>query len=127
MNDRSNKIVYRIATGMLTVIVLMYVGNSIFNHELFSKRFNDLGYPTYLIYPLTIAKLLGLIAIWSGKSKLLREWAYAGFFFNFLLAIMAEMHAVDGEYVSSPLALTLLLTSNIFGKRITETESKKSD
>jgi uncharacterized membrane protein len=95
----------------------MYVGNSIFNHEVFSKRFAALGYPTYLIYPLTIAKILGLIAIWSNQSKLLKEWAYAGFFFDFVLAFMAEAHAVDGEYVSSPLALMFLLTSYVIRKR----------
>ncbi len=117
MSGKSLKIVYRVSTGLLTIIVLMYVGNSIFNNEMFSKRFAALGYPTYLIYPLTIAKILGLIAIWSNRSKALKEWAYAGFFFDFILAMLAEIHAVDGEYISSPLALVFLLTSYIFGKR----------
>ena len=89
----------------------MYVGNSIFNHAMFSKRFAALGYPTYIIYPLTIAKLLGLIAIWSNKSKTLKEWAYAGFFFDFILAMVAEIHADDGEYFSSLIATVALLTS----------------
>jgi hypothetical protein len=123
MSNKTNPVIYRIATGMLTVIVLMYIGNSVFNKVLFTQRFADLGYPTYLIYPLTIAKLLGLVAIWSGKSKTLREWAYAGFFFNFLLAFAAESQAVDADYVSSPLALIALLTSYVFGKRVFETTS----
>lgn len=111
VSDKTRKIIYRIATGLLTVIVLMYVGNSIFNYEMFSQRFAGLGYPTYIIYTITIAKILGLIAIWSNKSKTLKEWAYAGFFFNFILAISAEMHADDGEFVSSLLATFALLTS----------------
>jgi hypothetical protein len=53
----------------MTVIVLMFVGNSVFNNEVFTKRFASLGYPTYLIYPLVVAKVLGLVAIWSNKSK----------------------------------------------------------
>ena len=117
MSSKSLKIIYWVSTGLLTIIVLMYVGNSIFNNEMFRKRFAALGYPTYLIYPLTIAKILGLIATWSNRSKTLKEWAYAGFFFDFVLAMLAELHAVDGEYISSPLALVFLLTSYIFGKR----------
>ncbi len=101
----------------------MYAGNSIFNNEIFSKRFAEMGYPTYLIYPLTIAKLLGLIAIWSNQSKRLKEWAYVGFLFDFILAISAEVHAIDGEYFSSPMALILLLTSYIFGKMVFERKS----
>ncbi len=41
--------------------------------------------------------ILGLIAIWSNKSATLKEWAYAGFFFNFVLAFLAEVHAVGRE------------------------------
>jgi hypothetical protein len=111
MSDKTRKITFRITTGLLTVIILMFVGNSIFNREMFTSRFASLGYPTYLIYPLVGAKLLGLLAIWSNKSTTLKEWAYAGFFFNFVLAFFAEINAMDGEYISSPLAVMLLLTS----------------
>lgn len=125
MSDKTRKITYWIATGLLTVIVLMYVGNSIFNYVMFSKRFAALGYPTYIIYPLTIAKILGLIAIWYNKAKTLKEWAYAGFFFDFILAMLAEIHAVDGEYISPPIALTSLIISRIFWKRVFGNESLK--
>jgi hypothetical protein len=111
MSDKSNKIIYLVSTVVLTVIVLMYAGNSIFNYEMFSERFAALDYPRYLIYPLTIAKILGLIAIWHNKSRTLKEWAYAGFFFDFILAMVAEAHADDGEYFSSLLATIALLTS----------------
>ncbi|MFZ6014121.1 MAG: DoxX family protein [Bacteroidota bacterium] len=117
MSDKARKIVFRITTGLLTVIVLMFAGNSTFNREAFTSRFASLGYPTYLIYPLVIAKILGLVAIWSNKSKMLKEWAYAGFFFNFVLAFLAELHAPDGEYISAPLALVLLMISYYSGQR----------
>ena len=126
MSDKSNKIIYWVTTGILTIIVLMFVGNSIFNNEMFSKRFAELGHPTYIIYPLTIAKMLGLIAIWTNKSKTLKEWAYAGFFFNFVLAMLAEVHAADPDYISPPLALILLLSSYMFWKRMLEKNLKKS-
>jgi len=111
MSDKTRKIVYWITTGLLTVIVLIYIGNSIFNYEMFSQRFATLGYPIYIIYPLTIAKILGLIAIWSNMVKTLKEWAYAGFFFDFILAMMAEIRVDNGEYFSSLMATACLLIS----------------
>jgi len=118
MSTKANKIIYWIATGLLSVIVLMYVGNSIFNHELFSKRFAELGYPAHIIYPLTAAKILALIAIWSGRSRVLKEWAYAGLSFDFILATLAEAHVHDADYFSAPMAFALLIVSYIFSKKI---------
>ena len=120
MSNKANKTIYYVATGILTLLVLMYIGNSIFNNTVFSKRFVEMGYPAYLIYPIIIAKALGLIAIWTNKSKVLKEWAYAGFFFVFILAFLAEIHFVGGDYFTSPLALISLLTSYIFGKKIVD-------
>lgn len=115
MNYKSKKIVYRIATGLLTLLMLMTIGNSIFNSE-FSNRFVRLGFPTYLIAPLMIAKIVGLIALWSNKMKQLKRWAYISFFFLFVLAMIVEIRATDTDYISPPLALILLLTSFIFSK-----------
>jgi len=116
MSTKSRKIIFWVTTGLLTAMMLMTIGNSIFNNE-FSDRFARLGYPTYLIAPLMTAKVLGLIAIWSNKSNTLKEWAYAGFFFLLLLAMLAEVKAVDGDFVSPPMAIILLLTSYIFCKK----------
>ena len=57
--------------------------NYIFKHGLVAEVFVKLGYPTYIIYPLAVAKVLDVIAILTKKSGTLKEWAYAGFFFNF--------------------------------------------
>jgi hypothetical protein len=127
MNRKSQRIIFMISTVILSIIVLMFVVNSIFNREMFTNRFLALGYPRYIIYPLVVAKILGLIAIWSNKSAVLKEWAYAGFFFNFILAFMAEMHAMDGEYISSPLAVIVLLISYISGKKVFEKDSRVSN
>ncbi len=127
MSEKANKIIFRVTTGLLTAIILVYVGNSIFNHEIFSGRFAALGHPVYLIYPLTMAKILAMTAIWSNKSKTLKEWAYAGLFFVFILAMLAEMYAEDGEYVSSLTALILLLGSYIFGKKVYAKPSEKQE
>lgn len=116
MSNKSKKIVYLIATVLLTSMMLVTIGNSFFNPE-FSKRFSEIGFPTYLIIPLMSAKILGLIAIWSNKSQLFKEWAYSGFFFLFLLAMLAEINTSVPDYFSPPLALILLLTSYILWKK----------
>ncbi|TNE51056.1 MAG: DoxX family protein [Deltaproteobacteria bacterium] len=76
-----------------------------------AKTFTKLGYPTYIIYPLAVVKILGLIAIWTKKSQRLKEWAYAGFFFDLVLAISAHIAVQDGEFAPAVVALVLLLTS----------------
>ena len=73
--------------------------------------FTKLGFPAYIIYPLAMAKILGLIAIWTNKSKTLKEWAYAGFFFDFVLAASAHININDGEFGAAVFAMILLLLS----------------
>ncbi|MFZ6012897.1 MAG: DoxX family protein [Bacteroidota bacterium] len=123
MSTKNRKIAYLIATGILTVIALMFVANNLFNHELFSKRFVSLGHPGYLILPLTMAKVLGLVSIWSNKSAVLKEWAYAGFFFVFILAFLAEVKATDGEFFSSSIALISLIISRIMWRDQIKTQA----
>ena len=80
--------------------------------------FQLLGYPTYLIYPLAIVKILGVVAILSNKSKLLKEWAYAGFFFDVILAASAHFHANDGGQWLALTAMLLLIISRISDSKI---------
>jgi hypothetical protein len=112
------KIVYWIATGLLCALMLFAAGNYIFQHETIKEVFTKLGYPAYIVYPLAIAKILGVIAILTKKSKTLKEWAYAGFFFNFILALSAHIATKDGEFAPALVALILLLISYALDKRL---------
>lgn len=118
MTTRTNKTIYWISTGLLSLMMLMSVGMYFFNHAEVSETFTKLGYPTYIIYPLAIAKLLGLVAIWTNKIKALKDWAYAGFFFNFILAIAAHIMINDGEHLPAIIALVLLLVSYMYSKKL---------
>jgi len=117
MNLKQEKIIYYISTGLLTLLMIMSVAMYIFNHEVMVETFTKLGYPSYIIYPLATAKVLGLIAIWTNLSNTLKEWAYAGFFFDFVLAISAHINIADGEHIPAIVALILLLTSYIYSKK----------
>ncbi len=110
---------YLISTGLLTALMLMSAGMYFFNNEMVSETFERLGYPIYIIYPLAIAKICGLLVFWFSKSIVLKEWAYAGFFFDFVLALAAHIMVRDGEYLPAIVALVLLVSSYFsFKKKI---------
>ena len=115
---KRDKIIYYVVTVLLSLIMLMSAGMYIFNNAAIQKAFETLGHPTYIIYPLAALKILGLVAIWSRQSARLKEWAYAGFFFNFVLAAAAHLQIGDGESMGAFVALTLLIVSYIFDKRV---------
>lgn len=112
------KIIFWIVTGLLSLMMIASAGYYIFQYDSARPIFESLHYPSYLIYPLAIAKILGVIAIITNYSKSLKEWAYAGFFYNFLLA--ASAHYFSG--IPSPLlpisALALLIVSYILDKKV---------
>lgn len=118
MTTRTNKTIYWISTGLLSLMMLMSVSMYFFNHAEVSETFTKLGYPTYIIYPLAIAKLLGLVAIWTNKIKALKDWAYAGFFFDFILAFGAHFMIKDGGHMPALVALVLLLVSYWYSKKL---------
>ncbi len=114
---KTQKIVYWIATGLICALMLASAGMYIVNHQGVSEIFKQLGFPTFVIYPLAFAKILGVIAITTKKSRTLKEWAYAGFFYDFVLAFMAHYNA--GESVlGTSIAIILLAVSYFVGKKL---------
>lgn len=112
------KILYYITTGLLTVIMLFSSSMYIFMNANIQVAYTTLGFPTYIIYPLAIAKLLGLVVLWFVSNRSLKEWAYAGFFFNLLLAVSAHVNINDGEFIPSLVGIILVLTSYFSWKKI---------
>ena len=119
MNKR-DLIIYRSVTGLLSLSMIFSAGMYFFNYAHASEAFTRLGFPTYVIYPLAILKILGVIAIWTNKSPQLKQWAYAGFFFNFLLAASSHIRVQDGEFMGAAFALVLLVVSYYFDRRLAQ-------
>ncbi|HBH06945.1 MAG TPA: hypothetical protein DDX92_10140 [Flavobacteriales bacterium] len=118
MNSKVNKITYYVSTGLLSAMALMSAGMYFFDYPNVAEEIARLGYPTYIIYPLAVLKVLGITAIWTNFSSRLREWAYAGFFFNFVLAMGAHIAVNDGDQYGALAALILLALSYFFGNRV---------
>ena len=53
-----------------------------------------LGYPIYLLTILGVWKILGVVAVLIPKFPLLKEWAYAGFFFAMSERYFRILHRV---------------------------------
>ena len=70
-----------------------------------------LGYPVYILTILGIWKILGVIAILVPGYPLLKEWAYAGFFF--LLTGALYSHLASGHPWNELIAATTLLILTI--------------
>ncbi|MEM9673853.1 MAG: DoxX family protein [Cyclobacteriaceae bacterium] len=114
---RAVKITYYVTLSLFSLLMLFSASNYFFNYEAIQEAFQSLGFPTYLIYPLAIAKLLGLVAIWTKQSVVLKEWAYAGFFFNVILAASAHINVGDGQAAGALIALLLIATAYFTEKR----------
>ena len=107
---KRNKIIYWIATiwlslGMLSTGIVQFLKRQ---EEV--DLFNHLGYPIYFLTMLAVCKFLGVVAVLIPKFPLLKEWAYAGFFFAMLGALLS--HIASGSSVNElfPSVLLLVLT-----------------
>ena len=69
-----------------------------------------LGYPIYFLTILGIWKILGVVAVLMPKFPLLKEWAYAGFFFVMSGAIFSHIGSGDPVNAALPALLLLFLT-----------------
>lgn len=111
-------LIYRITTGLVSLLMAFSATMYFVQHEMVSETFLSLGFPTFIIYPLAIAKFLGLIAIWTNKSKMLKEWAYAGFVFDLLLASGSHLVANDGGFAPALFGLIMLGVSYFYHRKL---------
>ena len=111
---KRNKIIYWIATiwlslGMLStgVVQLLKVkGDGPGSLD----SMTHLGYPAYFVTILGICKILGVVALLIPKFPLLKEWAYAGFFFMMSGAVVTHIAAGNSMSEIFPSLLLLILT-----------------
>lgn len=107
---KRNKIIYWIVTlwlalGMTStgIVQLIKMKDEV-------VMMNHLGYPIYFLTLLGIWKILGVIAILIPKFHLLKEWAYAGFFFAMSGAIFSHLACGDDAITLFGPVLLLILT-----------------
>lgn len=106
--EKRNKIIYWVATIFLAfgmtaggIQQMLQVGG-------YNEIVTSLGYPLYFLSILGTWKLLGVIAILVPKFPLVKEWAYAGFFFAMSGALIS--HLTVGQPFAEALPSLILMT-----------------
>jgi uncharacterized membrane protein YphA (DoxX/SURF4 family) len=107
---KTTKIIYWIATlwlalGMVSTGIIQLIKQT---EEV--ENITRLGYPVYMLPLLGVLKIVGVIVVLVPRFTLLKEWAYAGFFFAMAGAAYSRVAAGDGISEIAPPLLLLVLT-----------------
>src|SRR5262245_40304816 len=89
--EKRNKIIYWIATLWLSLGMLSSGIVQLLKVKAETDYIIQMGYPVYFLTLLGIWKILGVIAVLIPKFPLLKEWAYAGFFFAMSGAVFSHI------------------------------------
>lgn len=115
-----------LSTGLISIMTfggaMLYLTKNerilaAFSYEM-TGEFNAIGFPSWLIFPMGILKILGVIGIAVPRiPSVVREWAYAGLFFNFLFALGAHLYNPinpnDSDHGAAVVSLVLLIISRV--------------
>ena len=107
MKPKTTNLLYWVFTILFAALMLFSSIGGLKPGEDAIKMLHDgLGYPIFFIQFISIAKLLGSITLLIPGLKTIKEWAYAGLFFDLIGAVYSGV-AVAGKF--DPMMLTMLL------------------
>jgi hypothetical protein len=106
--SKRNKIIYWIVTGFLAIAMIAGGTQQLFQIGGYNEIATHLGYPLYLLSIIGVWKILGVVTILLPKFPLVKEWAYAGFFFAMSGAAISHI-AVGQPFTEAMPSLFLLL------------------
>jgi hypothetical protein len=113
-NGKAGKIIYWFATIWLALGMVATGAVQLFKAKEGqggADMITHLGYPLYLLTLLGIWKIAGVVVLLIPKFPLLKEWAYAGFFFIMSGAIFSHIATGDSTSAIFPSLLLLILTA----------------
>ncbi|MDY0932793.1 DoxX family protein [Chryseobacterium sp. CFBP8996] len=105
--EKRNKIIYWVVTVFLSIGMLAGGIQQMLQIGGYNEIITKLHYPLYVLSILGVWKILGVIVILIPKFPLLKEWAYAGFFFAMSGAAISHF-AVGQSFTEAIPALVLL-------------------
>ena len=107
---KRDKIIYWSVTLFLSIGMLAGGIQQMLQIGGYNEIVSNLGYPLYLLSIIGSWKILGVIAVLSPKFPLLKEWAYAGFFFVMSGAFISHL-AVGQAFTEAIPSLILLIAT----------------
>src|SRR3954451_2347880 len=106
MKTKTNNLIYWISTIVFALLMIFSaIGGLQPTQQTIDLIHKTLGYPIYFIQYISIAKLLGSIVILIPGLDRIKEWAYAGLFFDLASAVYSGI-AVSGKF--DPMMLGML-------------------
>lgn len=113
---KRDQIIYWIATLWLSLGMVSTGIVQIIHMDEEVQKMSTLGYPIYFLTIIGIWKIIGVIAVLVPKFPLVKEWAYAGFFFLMSGAIFTHLAVGDEavEYFGPTLLFVLTVVSWYF-------------
>jgi hypothetical protein len=114
------KRLYWIVTGLMSAFMLMASIPDILQIPQAVEIFAHLGYPTYLLPFIGIAKTLGVAAVLLPVSSRLKEWAYAGLVFDLIGALYSHLSVGDppAAWAMAVIGLVLVTGSYALYRRV---------
>lgn len=109
--NKKNKIIYWIATLWLSLGMLSTGIVQLIKMQEEVDKMAHLGYPIYFLTIIGVWKILGVMAVLIPKYPILKEWAYAGFFFVMTGAMISHMASGSPINEVFPSFLLLVLTA----------------
>jgi uncharacterized membrane protein len=109
--EKRNRIIYWIVTIFLSIGMLAGGTQQMLQIGGFNEIVTSLGYPLYLLSIIGVWKILGVIVILIPKFPLIKEWAYAGFFFAMSGAFIS--HIVVGQAFVEAVPSLILMTVTV--------------
>jgi DoxX-like family len=108
MTTKTANIVYWISTIIFVALMIFSAAGGLQpSKPAIDLIHGQLGYPVYFIPFISIAKVIGCIIILiPGLNRSVKEWAYAGLFFDLAGAIYSGI-ATSGKF--DPIMLTMLI------------------
>jgi DoxX-like family len=98
---------YRLAILLFSTLFIGSVVLCLADLRAAYDEFHHLGYPEWIVHPLNLAKMLGVIAIVSNRSKRLKDFAFAGFLFDLLCALGGHIAQQEAKVILPILGLCL--------------------
>jgi hypothetical protein len=109
-----SKRLYWIVTGLMAAFMLLASIPDILLVPQAVTVFTHLGYPTYLIPFIGVAKTLAVLAILVPGFWQLKEWAYAGLVFDLIGALYSHLSVRDPPSAWAPAAVGLILVAGSY-------------
>ncbi len=109
-----------------TILIALFEGvmPALTSHtEMAKEGLRHLGYPSYFGTAIVVFKVLGVLTLVIPQiPHRLKEWAYAGFVFDFLFASIshAAVDGVNGQTFFPIIALAILMVSYFYYHKLKE-------